>query len=73
MSRRPKVDPDVLAEAYKEAAEEAAAVERSGNYARASELWAEAGKKAVTLAQREWCNTRREYCKTWQGKRERKQ
>lgn len=67
MSRRPKVDPDVLAEAYKEAA----AVERSGNYARASELWAEAGKKAVTLAQREWCNTRQWYCKTWQGKRER--
>ena len=38
MSRSLKVDPDVLAEAYKEAAEEAAAMERSGNYARAGEL-----------------------------------
>lgn len=37
MSRSPKVDPNVLAEAYKEAAEEAAAMER-GNYARAGEL-----------------------------------
>lgn len=73
MSRRPKVDQDVLAEAYKEAAEEAAAMERSGNYAKASELWGNAAKCAVTIAQREWCNTRREYCKTWQGKRERKQ
>lgn len=38
MSRSPKVDPDVLAEAYKEAA-----------------------KQAVTLKQREWCNTRKTY------------
>ena len=61
MSRSPKVDPNVLAEAYKEAAEEAAAMERSGNYARAGELQGEAAKQAVTLKQREWCNTRKTY------------
>lgn len=73
MSRRPKIDRDVLEEAYREAAETAATMERSGNYARAAELWADAEKQAVTLKQREWCNTRKTYCKTWQGKREKRQ
>ncbi|MCR1838329.1 MULTISPECIES: ANR family transcriptional regulator [Rodentibacter] len=73
MSRRRKVDLDVLEQAYQEAAEEAASVERSGNYAKAIDLWAEAEKCAVTITQREWCNTRRTYCKKWQGKRERTQ
>ena len=73
MSRKPKVDRDVLEEAYRKAAETAVAMERSGNYARAGELWGEAAKQAVTLKQREWCNTRKTYCKTWQGKREKRQ
>ena len=73
MTRRPKIDRDVLEEAYLDAAEIAAEMERSGNYARATELWADAEKQAVTLKQREWCNTRKTYCKTWQGKREKKQ
>ena len=53
MGRRPKIDRDVLEESYREATETAAAMERSGNYARASELWGEAAKQAVTLKQRE--------------------
>ena len=73
MSRKPKVDRDVLEEAYRKAAETAATMERSGNYARAGELWGEAAKQAVTLKQCEWCNTRKTYCKTWQGKREKRQ
>ena len=73
MGRRPKIDRDVLEESYREATETAAAMERSGNYARASELWGEAAKQAVTLTQREWCNTRKTYCKAWQGKREKRQ
>lgn len=39
MSRRPKIDRDVLEEAYREATEVAAEMGRSGNYARAS-MWA---------------------------------
>ncbi|OOF43000.1 hypothetical protein BKK49_01350 [Rodentibacter rarus] len=73
MSRRRRVLDEQLQQIYLDAAEEAANVERSGNYAKAIDLWAEAEKCAVTITQREWCNTRRHYCRNWQGKRERKQ
>lgn len=73
MSRRRRILDEQLQQIYLDAAEEAANVERSGNYAKAINLWAEAEKRAVTITQREWCNTRRTYCKTWQGKRERTQ
>lgn len=71
MGKKAKIERAVLEEAYREAAEIAAEMERSGNYARAAELWAEAEKRAVTLTQREWCYMRKTYCKRWQGKRER--
>lgn len=73
MSRRSKIDRDVLETRYREAAESAAAVERLGNYAQAAELWTAAEKVAVNLAQAEWCKTRRLYCKIWQNKRAKKQ
>ncbi|WIM82544.1 ANR family transcriptional regulator [Gallibacterium anatis] len=73
MSRRPRVERSMLEEAYHEAAETAAEVERSGNYARATQLWADAEKLALTFTQREWCYTRKSYCKKWQGRREKTQ
>ncbi|MFW9272906.1 ANR family transcriptional regulator [Glaesserella parasuis] len=31
-----------------------------------------AGKYALTDKQKEWCHNRADYCKNWQGKRERR-
>ncbi len=57
---------------YQEKAEAAAKIEQLGNYAQAADLWNLAGKYALTDKQKEWCHNRADYCKNWQGKRERR-
>lgn len=57
---------------YQEKAEAAAKIEQLGNYAQAADLWSLAGKYALTDKQKAWCRSRADYCKNWQGKRERK-
>lgn len=47
---------------YREAAEHAAAVERSGNYAHASVLWKEAAENTSIASNLEWCTHRADAC-----------
>lgn len=47
---------------YREAAENAAAVERVGNYAHASVLWKEAAENTANAINLEWCANRADTC-----------
>ena len=49
---------------FREAAEEAAATERAGNYKHAASLWLDAKGKTCSYSNHRWCDHRADNCRS---------